>query len=305
MHKKWIKYVCEEFLYPDYVTPQLQDALTAIDESEDAKEIFQSILDDYSTDYNTDFKGMMKQMDDIAKITGIHAFVVYLLFCILFLKPLKTFHERQNLQESIWRETCLDVKYKMYHCVNIYKICGIFDMDMEWMARYYKVDRFPMGRLQFEIVKLEEDRVIQGISLKKGSPMINVHIPRSGEKLDRDAVYASYARGAEFFKDLFPDDYVVFCCESYFFHESVLNILKEGSNIHKFVSDYTVFPYKDDKDYFEMWRVFDCYVDESVVDTLPTNTSFRRDLVNYLKTGKPVGEGRGIFIYKPLRHNHL
>ncbi len=298
MLNQWLKYVCGEFDFPDYTYPQLQDCLSKILANDEAQRIFASILDEYSNDYNTDFNGMMKKMDNIANITGVHAFVVYLLFCVVFLKPLKTFHEQKNLEESIWRETCLDVKYKMYHCVNIYNICGIFDMDMVWMARYYKVDRFPMGRLQFEIVYLEEDRIIQGVSLKKGSPMINVHIPRTGEKLDMVEAYKSYARGAQFFKDLFPDEYVVFCCETYFFHESVLGIVKVGSNMHKFTSDYTVFPYKDDKDYFEMWRVFDCYVDASNLDTLPTNTTFRRDLVEYLKTGKPVGEGRGIFIYK-------
>lgn len=298
MLNQWLKYVCGEFDFPDYTYPQLLDCITKIASNTDANAILNSILDEYSSDYNTDFKGMMLKMDEISKLVDTHPFVTYLLFCVLFLKPLRDFHQQKGLKESIWRETCLDVKYKMYHCINIYKICGIFDMDMDWMARYYRVDRFPMGRLQFEIVYLEEDRTIQGVSLKKGSPMINVHIPRSGEKLDREAVYASYARGAKFFEHLFPYDYVVFCCESYFFHESVLNILKEGTNIHKFVSDFTVFPYKDDKDYFEMWRVFDCYVDKSVVDSLPTNTSFRRDLVEYLKTGKPVGEGRGIFIYK-------
>jgi hypothetical protein len=238
-------------------------------------------------------------MNKVANLIAKIEYTVHLYFSILVLNPLQKIYQQKTLPQSGWEGVCLDVKYKLLECLDVYKIHGVF--VMRWFNRYFNATRFPMGRLQFEIIYLKKDYLIQGKRLKKGDPLINVHIPRSGERLDATSVYNSYKRATEFYKDLFPDGEFVFACESYLFHPSVQNLLKDGSNIKAFSSDYDILESRDEENYFEMWRVFDCYIDENNLDALPQNTSFRRSLVEYMKSGKPIGEGFGLFVYKPVQ----
>lgn len=293
---EWINFITKKYSYPSETANILISCRDSILNTANAAALFNEILSEYTADYTVDFLPLLEKMNTVAEFSGENKFTVHLLFSILFLYPMQDIYIKKNLPSDMFDGVCLDFKYKLLECIDVYNVVGVFVMD--WFDRYFNVTRFPMGRMQFEIVELSENLIINGVALKKGSPAINVHIPRSGERLDRNLVYSAYARAAEFYKDLFPKEYVVFVCETYLFHSSVLGAMKKGGNLYNFAADYTIKPFKDDENYFEMWRVFDCYIDENNLDGLPNNTSFRRNLIEYMKTGKPIGEGIGAFVYK-------
>ena len=85
-----------------------------------------------------------------------------------------------------------------------------------------------------------------------------------------------------------------------------IKTVAEQSNVNEFTT-YTLFlicilqPLKklyENKDYTELWRLYDCEVKDKDINTLPTDTSLGRNFIEYMKTGKKIGYGHGIYIYR-------
>lgn len=104
------------------------------------------------------------------------------------------------------------LKWKMDECKEVYKISGTF--VPAWFDRFFKVERFGLGRLQFELIPFGETYEKNGVSLNPESTVINVHIPRTGTRLDRESAKAAYQMAADFFKDEFGEKPIVFVCWS-------------------------------------------------------------------------------------------
>ena len=56
---------------------------------------------------------------------------------------------------------------------------------------------FPLGRLQFQEMELEEDLVGNGIMIKRGTEVLNIHIPQ-GERLNWNKCEESIQKSEKF-----------------------------------------------------------------------------------------------------------
>ena len=73
----------------------------------------------------------------------------------------------------------------------------------ERLESFFNMTRFGFQKLQFEIVPFRYHYEKDGIVLNPESPVLNTHIPRTGERLDPESVRRSYELGAAFFKESF------------------------------------------------------------------------------------------------------
>lgn len=261
----------------------------------DANEILCGILEDYNNNMNINWDGVLEKVKVIANITDIHEYTVYLVVCICLSRKLKDYYAENNISLDVWRETVADFKYKLTECKLIKGICGAFCFG--WHGKFFHLNLFAFGRLQFRMNTLRYDYNKNGIEMKIGDPVVDIHIPRTGTPIDEASCRDSYKRAKEFFKDRFkPGKPIPFVCSSWLLSEVNLTMLSEKSNIRRFIGDFEILAnrYMKQGDYSETWRLFDMDYTGNL-DDFPEDSSFRRAYKKYLKEGGRFGSAYGIF----------
>ena len=288
--KEYLLNFFKEFKYEVEDREELLSLYDKIFENPEARKIFEEILSYYEK--NPDFcyqDFIISPMIKISELVGAHRYTANLLVHICMSKRLRALYSERELDDEIYKNTILDLKWKLIECKLVKGIIGAF--TFKWFEGFFKLERFALGRLQFELLKAKCDYDKNGIVLKKGeSDVINVHIPRTGAPLDKESCDESYEMARGFFKEMTGND-LHFVCRSWLLFPENERILSPSSNVYRFMSEYDVisFEYNNGED---LWRLFD--TDEKNPEKLPTNTSLRRCYANHLKNGGRVGEGYGV-----------
>lgn len=294
MIRQYLLDFLKEFSYDKEDNAVLTEAFDKVAADAEVFEVFKRLLKNYEEDINCDFEEIRETMEEISAKAEIHEYTGQLLLFICLSMTLKVYYKEAGLSEELWFNTISDLKYKMVECKEVYKICGTFVAP--WFDRFYKLERFGFGRLQFELIPFGQEYHKGDINLKPDSTVINVHIPRTGTKLDRESKAAAYQMAADYFKDKLDGKPIVFVCWSWLLYPRNKEVLAETSNLYAFMSDFDVFFYEDYPDYSEVWRLFDVNFDGNV-DHLPQNTSLRRAYAEWIRKGEKTGFGYGVYIY--------
>lgn len=256
---------------------------------------FSCILQQYDNSENCSYSHMLADVKAIGEDLGIHEYTISLLLFICMSEKLRCRYSVRGIDDSIYFNSLLDLRYKLEECRLLYGVNGSF--VAWWFSGFFNLTRFALGRLQFEIVATEESYEINGITIPAKSKAINVHIPRTGTKLDHQEVLESYRLAAKMFSDVFQMQPVVFTCYSWLLDPWNLTVLSPTSNLAAFCNDFKVVEVGNYDGYDEMWRLFDCLCTEDT-SILPKDSSLRRAYVDRIDRGEPVAWGRGLFIYQ-------
>lgn len=289
--RKYLKSFMEEYKYPE----EAQKTLL---------EVYEKVKNDEKLTYVTD--NYYKEKINIDKPEGplgeistnmeINFYTLKLLTYLILTKDLKEEYLKRGISQKVYYDTVEDLKYKMKECLEVYGVWGIFSPG--WYNNVFRLKTFVLGRLAYNMGVYEDVEVkIAGRTIKKGSKVINIHIPSSGKPFDKEARIYSYSMAAEFFKEEFSGEYPVFKCDSWLLYEKHKEILGEKSNITSFINDFKIVISKetDDSSNF-LWRVFgkDYMLPP---EELPENTSMRRAFRKWLIEGKKLGGGMGLFVF--------
>ena len=279
----------KEFDYSEQDAAHLMSCAKKIADNDAARGYFEQAIYAYEADMNCDYGQAMHQARKAGDAVGVHNYTAELLLFICFSRKLLERYTEANLPRQIWHDSMLDLRYKLEECQVVLGICGSFVAG--WFPGFFNLTRFALGRLQFEIVELDRDYQSGDVSLTKGDKVINVHIPRSGEPLSKEAYEDAFVRAKEFYKDTFPTGPVPFICHSWLLYPQTASFVPSHLNVYKFLSEFTIIDshYNDGDD---LWRLFDTM--ERHPDRLPANTSLRRAYVTHLKNGGRVGWGFGV-----------
>lgn len=267
----------------------LLNSYEIIAKNNNAMKIVDEILHKYeqgTTDGLKEF--IMENSPIISELTGVHVYTIDLIIYSLMTKHLRELYIRNNIDLTIYDNTVLDLRYKLEECKLVHGIIGSF--VARWWFRFFILERFALGRLQFEIDPFEHEYNKDGVVLTEESKVVNVHIPRTETPMDKDSCDASYKMAKEFFKDKI-DGEIYFVCHSWLLYEENKYILNKNSNTYRFMSEYELLE-SETNDGEDLWRLFDTL--EKDPNKLPTNSSFRLAYVNHLKAGKKLGWGYGI-----------
>ena len=288
--REYLESFMTECGYPDEARKELLSAFDKLKTDTD----FYSLINAYADSYNVDYTAALASVREIALGVGVHKYTAELLLFLCYTQALQKHYENAGIPLDIYRNTVLDLKYKLDECKCVYGVWGSF--VAYWFPGFFKLERFAFGRLQFELVSLGTDYSKDGVVLTPDSKVINVHIPRTRTPLTKGAVTESYRLAAEFFRPLLGDK-IAFICNSWLLFPRHNEMLSETSNIRYFISDYELMSYGEYKDYSETWRLFDTMYSGDI-ERLPADTSLRRAYVELIKRGEHTGWGKGIFIYK-------
>ena len=283
---EYLKKFFTEFEYGESDAEYLLCAYGRIADNEYWKEA----LSRYDKDMNTDFKELLDLVDKAALDSGIHLLTAEILLPICLTKKAKEYYREKGLDDKLFYDSMLDIRYKLEECKLVKGVIGTFVAF--WFDRFFNLTRFCFGRLQFELVGFKYERyVINGKVLTKDDTVINVHIPRTNTPLDKDSCDKAYAKAREFFKNVTGKE-LMFVCSSWLLFPENKKLTSPKSNIYRFISEYEIVDWCYHKTPKDLWRLFD--TDEQNPDRLPANTSLRRSYIQHLKEGKMLGWGYGV-----------
>ena len=282
----------DRFDYPREAKEFLTSSFAAIKAAPTACGMFDAAVNRYKADHMCEFGSLFRENKAISDAVGIPVFTVDLLILIALSEELRTLYGKENIDLSIWHNSMCDLLYKCIECKLVYGIWGTF--VTWWFDGFYTLDRFGLGRLQFETVRFGSEYKKNGVTLTPDSTVINVHIPRTGTRLDADSRAKSYRLAADFFRERKGID-SIFMCESWLLFPRHLEMCSGTSNIRAFMNDYDIIGSGYYDGYAECWRLFDMLTDD--ISKLPTDTSLRRSYIDMMKRGEPVGWGKGVFVY--------
>lgn len=288
--RSYLNQFFKDFDYEEKDAQHLLVTYDAITANKEATSLLQEILSAYSANVSLDYtEKVLSKAKKIADITTLHPFTVDVLVFICMTKHLKSMYLKSGIDLQIYRDTVLDLKWKLEECKIVKGICGSF--VAAWFSGFFNMTRFALGRLQFELTTIGFDYEKNGIRLEKDkSVVINVHIPRTGTPLDKESCDRAYEQAREFFKNKIGKN-VAFICNSWLLYPENKHILSPRTNTYRFLSEYDIVEWKTNTGE-DLWRLFD--TDEKNPSRLPTNGSFRARYVEHLKKGGRVGTGVGI-----------
>ena len=143
---------------------------------------------------------------------------------------------------------------------------------------------------------MQDSYTKNGVNLKKGDRVINIHIPSSGAMTDEMRL-ESYKKAYEFFKKD-GEKNLVFVCYSWLLYPALENIYPKGSNLYNFFKEFDIISEEVHPvlPFTNAWRVYykDYYGDNSV---LTENTTLERNISNWLKGGNKIGGGYGVIVF--------
>lgn len=253
-----------------------------------------ALISEYDRSYDIDYSASIERIRALAEASGVNSYTAELLLFMMYTKRLRQYYREAGIADSVFLDTVLDLKYKLDECKCVKGVWGSF--VAKWFAGFFKLERFALGRLQFEIVAFGADYELDGIRLTPHSRVINVHIPRTGTRLDRESTLDAYRRAAEFYRAALGGG-IVFVCSSWLLFPRHKEMLRNGSNLLAFMDDYKLITSGEYENYAEVWRLFDTEYDGDI-SHLPADSSLRRAYIDLISRGEKTGWGKGAFVYK-------
>lgn len=189
-------------------------------------------------------------------------------------------YKKCGIADKIYWDTFQDIRF---WCENYEREFGCVGLGaQDWFPRLVDMTLFRLGRLQFEKMDLEY-AVGEGKDyMKKGTPVINIHVPQ-GEPLIWEACEESLELAYEFYGKERP-----YVCHSWILFPGLEELLSEKSNMREFRKHFRVIRVDFNEREAE-WRIFGKV--NRIVSAYPTETRLQKCARDYLLSGKVLGNG--------------
>lgn len=237
----------------------------------------------------------LKKLKELSEEYKANEYTLNLVFLMCCTELLNKRYNDAGVSDKIFWESIKDYKYKMLECMECKGVVGTFVAG--WYEGFFEVDRFCLGRFQFEARTFPMDFTTSaGIKIKKGEKAVNIHIPSSGVPLTDEVRLDAYKKAYEFFEDCRVDGKMYFICNSWLLFPRHTEFLPEHLNILKFMSDFEIFECRERAGFGDDWRVFGHYTDLPLAEW-PEDTALRKAYKNWLLKGKRTGSGHGVIVF--------
>jgi hypothetical protein len=273
-----IKNFCSKIGFPEEATEYFCGLIEKI-----GADTFDEAIATYVSAETDDYKPLTKA---IADANGISVYTADMIMLILAAQPLKEKFAENGYSEELFYDTMCDLTYKVNECKKLHDIWGTFVTD--WFRWFYQLNRFTLGRLQFEKKPAVFDYKDK---IKKGDLIINIHNPSSGP-ITPEAVADSLRKAYEFYG---CEGEMIVSCSSWMIYPPHYDLFPENSNLRKF---YDLFEILDTKETGtnDLWRFFYKEKFEDITED-DIKTRLHRNFYEFIKSGNQMGAGIGVIVY--------
>lgn len=244
-----------------------------------------------------DIRRFLEKLSPISKKYAVDENALQFVFLMLSAETLYKRYKKQDISDSIFYDTIKDLKYKFYECVECKGYYGTF--VPHWFEGFYRLERFSLGRFQYEHTDTDREIITpNGTKIKKGTKVLFLHIPSSGESLTDEVRFASYKKAYDFYKDtsFVKNGRIIFVCHSWLLYKEHYKFLPENSNILRFMNDFYIYDQYISDNKEDLWRIFG-KLDKLPYNELPEDTSLKKAYKNWLVEKNETGGGAGIIVF--------
>lgn len=244
------------------------------------------------------FERASESLKKLSRESGLNLYSLWMIFFLELGEYAEALYQKKGWSKALFEHTFEDLRYKLMECRINKGQWGTF------VAGWYPIFIFGRilahGRLQYEdqAYPYEEPYQFGDIRIEKGCPILNLHIPNSGEPLTKEARLASYREAWAFYQKegkLLPGNILAVGCHSWLLYPPYQEVFPEGSNIRDFASDFQII-HSDDRDFYDFWRVFGPKSKESP-EALPEGTRLQKAFKAHILKGGPFGDAAGILLF--------
>ena len=293
--REYLSYFMENINFPGEAVETFLDVHDSLVSDTVHKKEMDSIITKYYCDEG--YKRINEVLEDLTRLAqkmDINPYTMHLMFYLYCSKILKNKYKTSDVSMDVFWNSMLDLSYKLWECRNKHGVLGTFVAN--WLSDYFVMERFGLGRMQYEAIPFPYDRYTKnGYTVKKGDRVYNMHIPSSGP-LTREKRIDSYKRAYDFFKHELNGGPIVMVCHSWLLYPDNEKFYPKGSNIIDFMHDFEIIHSVDEDKFSEAWRVFGRHHDKDM-EEWPTDTSLQRAYIDWLKAGNKTGAGFGVLIF--------
>lgn len=230
----------------------------------------------------TDGAEFLPFLASLSEDSGVPRYASDMLALLYAAEKMAERYKETGIPDEIYLDTLSDLRNKLIECKKLKGEWGTF--VAWWLAGYFRLKRFALGRLQYEVVDHE------------GKPALNCHIP-SGSPLRFEAVMDSLRKAYDFYPSVRMDGKITVVCHSWLLYPPHRELFADGSNLRRFVDLFTVTEGTPDPKNQSLWLIFYKNYNSVSLDELPVKTSLQRAFVEYLRAGNCMGYGRGYLIF--------
>lgn len=232
----------------------------------------------------------------IAEEIGENAYTVNLVLLINCTKPLLAEYKKQGISEDIYWNSLLDLKAKALECMENFGVWGTFVEG--WFRSFYTLERFGIGRFQFDLSDFgEEFYDNNGVFIKDSDFALGLHIPSHLGPLTYEVRMDTYKKAFDFFKDRFDGKHIIICCSSWLLYPDNLNIIPANSNAADFILDFEPLDITKTYDFGDCWRIFGQGKSCLKPAELQRDTTMQRAFAEWFDQGKKAGKAYSIIIF--------
>lgn len=212
--------------------------------------------------------------------------------CLLSTEVSHRYYKEHNIDEQIYLDSMRDIWVWTQTCLENYHHLGVYEYG--WLRNFFTASIVRLGRLEFHIISYERDEPYTacGVTVKKGDPVINTHIPADGH-LDPADVQDAFCRAYRYFG---KTGIAPIVCDSWLLYPGNRQFCAPGSRMVSFLDNFTILESRDKPNSGDLWRVFGKR-ETHAPDTLPEDTPLRRNLKKHLQNGGTMGCGYGILLH--------
>lgn len=237
----------------------------------------------------------IKALNEVALKYGADEYTLNLVFLMCCTELLNKRYRAAGVSDEVFWGSIKDYKYKLLECMECKGVVGTFVPG--WYEGFFEVDRFFLGRFQFEARTFPMDFTTSaGIKIKKGEKAVNIHIPSSGVPLTDEVRFDAYKKAYEFFPECRVNGNMYFICNSWLLFPRHKEFLPKHLNILKFLNDFEIFECREKAGFGDDWRVFGHYTSLPVSEW-PEDTALRKAYKTRLLEGKRTGSGHGVIVF--------
>ncbi len=296
------KFLCDFFDMCDYPAEAKTSLLRDFDAlwaNNECRAHFEKHIAAYEKDGTTDFYDARVKAGQLAEGAGVHPYAAELLIFCCFARHLSDIYREKGYGDKIWMDTMLDIRTKLMECRQMHGIWGSFVMF--WFPQYFTLDRFALGRLQYQkapYYATREPYTVGGVTVVYSeSRALELHIPSNG-RLDEESVLDSLHRAYDFFSgtEYIHDGLLICECSSWLLYSGLEEALPDDSNVVRFSRSFMRTIDRDDPGFEDCWRVFNKNWDNDAY-ALPRETSMQRCIADRLAAGKTMGSAVGVLVF--------
>ena len=272
--------------FPAEAIEELLRAEKRLDAAESLKPVFAAAEKAFLNKGEGDFQ---EHLEIIAKESGERRETVDMVFLIRQLPGMLERYRAHGYEEQLFWDTAGDLTCKLMECYQNRGVWGTFVTF--WYPDFYRLERFALGRLQFE----HRSFPFEGVAgIEKGATVYNCHIPSAGP-LTPESVEDSLRRAKAFYAHELNGRPMPVYCSSWLLYPPHVELFAEDSNLRRFAERFTVLDAAPDATNHDFWRIFHRpWAADLPLEALPEDTSLRRAFKRFLMQGNAMGSGKGL-----------